>query len=120
MGVVVLCVLQLRAILERGPIRLAAPRTVVSNAAPPLPAAEPYLEFLGRVRDRVPAGVSISIRSPRDVSDTLIAVGQLPGQRVLPPYVAGSDFIVVYGIPFHDEGYGLVLQSGDGSLYRRW
>jgi hypothetical protein len=112
-----------------GPLTLAAPESVVSNAHWVMKASEPYLRYLVSLRDRIPAGATIVVLSPYSKDDSpigtsyLVALGQLPAQRVVPwtvlrdPGAEPPRFVAVFRRGFHDDRYRLVSQTADDQLW---
>jgi len=74
-------------IVRAAPLSLRLPPTIFTNAHPASRPVSPYVIFLAAVREIVPAGAVVRVVAPRqptgDISmNFLIAVGQLPEQRV--------------------------------------
>jgi hypothetical protein len=114
-----------------GPVRLEAPKTVVSNGRPPQNQDEPFLLFLAAASIELPKGAEISIfRLPADPdrlqTDYLIALGQLPQCRVValdPRTLAGVPgaprYLGVFGDRLEDPRYRLVFEKAGGRIFQR-
>jgi len=121
-AVLVLGGFQVGWLAERGPLSLSAPRTVVSNGPAAIRSVEPLLVFLRDVGQAVPPNATLSLRtsSSQPDLDTLIAVGQLPGHRVVPEYATGPAYVAAFRTDFRDASYRVVRRYRDGELYLRW
>jgi hypothetical protein len=113
---------------RRGPIRLAAPRTVYSNGHPAQRYWEPYLLFLSDVRTVVPAGVRVLVLPARGSNDLIpffyTAIGQLPAQRIVPPVVEfreaePADYVASYEGECRAPGYRELRRWSSGTLCER-
>ncbi len=118
-----------RFCLSRGPLTLRAPASVLSNAHWVMKAAEPYLLYLGSLRERLPEGATVVVLSPYSKDDSpigtsyLMALGQLPRQRVVPwtvlrdPAAAPPRYVAVFGRSFHDDRYRLLARTAGDELW---
>jgi hypothetical protein len=112
-----------------GPLTLRPPATVLSHAHWVMQASEPYLLYLRSLRARLPAGASIVVLSPYSAQDPptgvsyLMALGQLPDQRVVPWTVLRDGvskpprYVGVFRRGFHDDRYRLVSSTADEQLW---
>ena len=108
---------------------MRAPASVLSNAHWVMKGAEPYLLYLVSLRSRMPRDATIVVLSPYSKEDPptgtsyLMALGQLPDQRVLPwtvlrdPSVEPPRYVAVFRRGFHDDRYRLVSQTADDQLW---
>lgn len=115
--------------LSRGPLTLRPPATVLSNAHWVMKGAEPYLLYLKSLSRRIPPDATIVVLSPYSKDDAptgtsyLIALGQLPAQRVLPwtvlrdPGAEPPRYVAVFRRGFSDHRYRLVGQTADDQLW---
>ncbi len=115
-------------IAQRGEILLTAPRTIVSNGLASF--YDPLLVFLSEVSRSIPAGATVSLvapsgRDPANWMDYMVAIGQLPKQRVVfaPRFIPSGApgeaprFAVCYGGEFRDPRYRLVRVFPEGGVY---
>ncbi|HEY2798384.1 MAG TPA: hypothetical protein VGK26_10895 [Thermoanaerobaculia bacterium] len=127
-GVAVLFVLLCAEVAAHGPLRLEAPRTILSNAARVQKETEPYFLFLRWVAPRVPPGARLAIRTPAYLW-YFVALGQLPDQIVVPatgergplsPDAGDADWVACYFANLDDPRYRRVASYvPNGSLYQR-
>jgi hypothetical protein len=115
--------------VSRGPLTLRHPATVLSNAHWVMKASEPYFLYLNSLRERIPAGATIVVLSPYSADEMpsgtsyLMAVGQLPAQRVVPwdvlrnPAADPPRYVGVFRRGFHDDRYRLVSSGPDEQLW---
>jgi len=110
------------------PLTRSLPRTVVSNGS--VQFYEPLLGFLSDVSTCVPDGSTFSLvppsgRDPANWLDYMIAVGQLPGRRVIfarrflpagPPSETPR-FVGCYRGDFSDPRFVRVRRFAEGDLY---
>jgi hypothetical protein len=129
LGYAVLVGLLAAQIVRRGPLELRAPRTVLSNSHPAQKAHEPYLLFLREVRSIIPRNAAITVipTDPTDITQYLIALGQLPEQRVLlppvlggpqPGTVPGPHFFAAQAADLPSGPYRLIRRLPGGNLYQ--
>jgi hypothetical protein len=117
-------------LLRYGPLTAARPATVVSNGDANF--YQPFLIFLSRVAQTTPPGTSVSIvaatgRDPWNWQDYMIAIGQLPGRRLIfagqfvPRGSTGEvpRFAACYGGDFTDPRFRLSRRFTEGNLYER-
>ena len=112
--------------MRRGPLKLAAPATVLSNSHPAQKGTEPELLFLRGIRDRLPPGANVVVTGPSD-SDPgfyLIVLGQLPRQTVVQPILLKLDlpvtslpeYLARFGGPCDDPRYRFIETVPGGAL----
>ena len=116
------------ALLRSGPPALRAPETIVSNSPQRDDSREILL--LRRIEPALPPEETVAL-VPRDPNlaeyDFLIALGQLPRQRVVSSRVvstspAGSPlprFVATAADAFSDPRYRLVRRFAEGALFER-
>jgi hypothetical protein len=122
-GIVALLVATGRQLAETGPLTLRKPPTVLSNGRPEPRGISPYLLFLADLRRVTTPGAVIAILPPGDDANLLIATGQLPRNRVIPPgdsaTLAGrASFLAAYGRPVSPRVGRLASLLTNGFLYR--
>ncbi len=115
--------------ISRGPLTLRPPATVLSNAHPVMKADEPFLVYLIGLRARLPRGATVVVLSPYSATDLpngpsyLLAMGQLPGHRVVPwtvlfdPSAKPPRFVAAFRRGFHDDRYRLVSSTVEDQLW---
>jgi len=111
--------------------RLPPPRALFFAAATPFdrtrdPGAGPSFVLMTQAAQLIPPGASVAVRaaSGREEQSSycrLIAVGLLPGRRVLAAERQGeADFLVVAGAEaYQAPGARLLLQTPQGTLWER-
>lgn len=86
------------------------------------------LRFLGEVRGRLPVAASIAVHTHGDAQLVyLLALGQLPGQRLVTIVAAESssapesrpEYVAVFEQRWRHAGYRRVARLDGGWLYRR-
>jgi hypothetical protein len=118
------------ALFRYAPPTLRRPATVVSNGD--ARADEPFLIFLSGVAGATPPGSTVSIvpasgRDPWNWQDYVVAIGQLPGRRVIlaarfaPPGAAGEvpRFAACFRGDLADPRFRLSARLAGGNLYER-
>lgn len=118
-------------IQRSGPLQISMPPTILSYSAPGNRGLAPYLVFLARIRQSLPPQSTVIVETAAGYgsfpsSDYLIAVGQLPDQRVLPPpehkiqlgIPAGIQFIATYHVNISSPRLRLVADLPNGQLYK--
>ena len=123
-GILALAGLSSRLAASRGPLTLAAPRTIYSNAHPAQKGIEAFLLLLKDACQVLPPSATVVVLPADPAFEPLhlylIAEGQLPDQRVLPWYArGGAEFLLCYGAPCGETGFQRVRDYPDGSLFRR-
>jgi hypothetical protein len=116
----------------RGGPYLGRPRTLMEHAGPRPHETQAALLLLPKVRDRIPRGATVTcvrpvkgVTDPDDMPDYLVAIGQLPLQKVVPPFFAMltvpreslPEYVVAVGAPFDHPYYHLVAEYPEGRLY---
>jgi hypothetical protein len=123
-------VLEARLIHSRGPIEWRAPETTVSNGPPIQRQDIPFFRFLRQVRRVLPEGATVGVLGPHagtEVApmDDLIAIGQLPGNDVVPVRayldrrIPPPRFLAVQPRDYSDDRYRVVAILESGRLYER-
>jgi hypothetical protein len=115
-----------RRLVRFSPLTRSRPATVVSGSE--ARRYEPLVLLLRKASEAVPAGSTFSFvgdpAAPADFQDYMIAVGQLPGRRVIfadrwrPP--AGGEpprFVACPGDSFPDPRFRRIRRFPEGSLY---
>ncbi len=115
-------------IVRSGPLKLEAPRTVLSQT---LPALEELILFLREVSRRTPGGATIAILQGkegvsvyRSVMVSMLAAGQLPRQHVVHAdsfeiAIRSAEYIAVFGGSADDPRLALLARLPRGGLYRK-
>ncbi len=115
-------------IARSGPLKLEAPKTVLSQT---LPALEELILFLREVSRRAPGGATIAILQGeegvsvyRPVMVSMLAAGQLPQQHVVhadsfETAIRSAEYIAVFGGSANDPRLALLARLPRGALYRR-
>ncbi|MGH9443724.1 MAG: hypothetical protein ACRD16_15785 [Thermoanaerobaculia bacterium] len=129
-GVAILLGASARRIAQLGPLTLSRPRTVVSHSEARF--EEPLLLFLSRIASSTPPGSTVAIvapsgQSPENWLNYMVAIGQLPGRRVLfearfvPPAAGGETprFAACYEGEFSDARFREIQRFPEGRLYER-
>jgi hypothetical protein len=109
------------------------PATLMEHVGPGKHETRDALTLLPKIRDRVPRGATITcvrpigagVTDPDDMPDYLVAIGQLPHHRVVPPFFAMLTvprralprFVVAVGPKFDHPYYHLVAEYPEGRLY---
>lgn len=113
-----------------GPIDFRRPATVLARSPSVVARSSPYLQFLSAVAERVAPGASVLVvtdRAPgtKEIIDYLIALGQLPEQRLLSPddpsLAPGGpppEYVAAFHRDFEDARYRRVAPLPGGVLYR--
>ena len=116
----------------RGGPYFTAPQTIVDHVGPNKHETRDALLLLPKVRPMLPHGALVTCFRPvhgeqnYDMPDFFAAVGQLPDQTVLPPFVAslGSnpsdlvEWVIAVRDPFTHPSYRVVAEFPEGRLYR--
>ena len=116
----------------RGGPYFSRPETIVDHVGPDKHATRDALVLLPKVRPLLPRGALVTCFRPvkgeqdYDMPDFFAAVGQLPDQTVLPPFVAslGSnpsdlvEWVIAVRDPFTHPSYRVVAEFPEGRLYR--
>jgi hypothetical protein len=87
-------------------------------------ASIPFLRFLRAVQPHLPSEGTVAVLFPQlagDMTPYLIAIGQLPDQKVLPPAALGDgpEWVACFGQCVADPRYRHVASVEGGSLFRR-
>jgi len=116
----------------RGGPYFSAPETIVDHVGPNKHETRDALLLLPKVRSMLPRDALVTCFRPQngkqhdDMPNFFVAVGQLPDQTVLPPFVAslGSDpsnlveWVIAVRDPFTHPSYRVVAEFPEGRLYR--
>ena len=116
----------------RGGPYFTVPPTIVDHVGPNKHETRDALLLLPRVRAMLPRGALVTCFRPvngeqhDDMPNFFAAVGQLPDQTVLPPFVAslGSnpsdlvEWVIAVRDPFTHPAYRVVAEFPEGRLYR--
>ncbi|HET9793635.1 MAG TPA: hypothetical protein VFS34_04160 [Thermoanaerobaculia bacterium] len=112
----------IRQIARTGPLTFHAPSTVLSNGRPEPRQMAPYLAFLSEVRRSLPPGAAVSVVAPADDPNLLVAIGQLPKNRVVLPDEAAAaarvDYVAVYRCAASRDAPADAIRWPDGCLRR--
>jgi len=116
----------------RGGPYFVPPATIMDHVGPDKHETRDALLLLPKVRPLLPRGAQVTCFRPRngqqnyDLPNFFAAVGQLPNQSVLPPFVAslGSnpsdlvEYVIAVRDPFTHPNYRVVATFPEGRLYR--
>lgn len=116
----------------RGGPYFQRPLTIVDHVGPNKHDTRDALVLLPRIRPLLPRGASVTCFRPvggrqnYDMQNFFAAVGQLPDQTVLPPFVAATDlppsslveYVIAIGEPFTHPMYRIVAEYPEGRLYK--
>ena len=116
----------------RGGPYVSPPETIVDHVGPNKHETRDALLLLPKVRPLLPRGALVTCFRPvngeqhDDMPNFFAAVGQLPDQTVLPPFVAslGSnpsdlvEWVIAVRDPFTHPAYRAVAEFPEGRLYR--
>ena len=116
----------------RGGPYFTRPVTIMDHVGPNQHETRDALVLLPKVRPLLPRGAMVTCFRPQhgeqnyDLPDFFAAVGQLPNQNVLPPFVAslGSnpsdlvEYVIAVRDPFTHPSYRVVASFPEGRLYR--
>lgn len=108
------------------------PQTIVDHVGPTKHETRDALILLPRIRPLLPSGAQLTCFRPvdgsehYDMANFFTAVGQLPDQTVLPPFVAGLtvapadrvEYVIAIREPFTHPAYRVVAEFPEGRLYR--
>jgi len=128
----VLLVAFVHRLYTRGGPYFSPPATIVDHVGPNQHETRDALMLLPRVRPMLPRGALVTCFRPvngeqnYDMPNFFAAVGQLPDQTVLPPFVAslGSnpsdlvEWVIAVRDPFTHPSYRVVAEFPEGRLYR--
>ena len=128
----ILLIAFIRRLYTRGGPYFAPPATIVDHVGPNKHETRDALLLLPRVRPLLPRGAQVTCFRPVDgaqnfdMADFFAAVGQLPNQAVLPPFVASLDvsradlveYVIAVRDPFTHPAYRVVAEFPEGRLYR--
>jgi hypothetical protein len=117
---------------SRGGPYLESPRTIVDHVGPNRHETADALIILPRVAKLLPRGADVTCFRPAggqeqyDAANFLTAVGMLPRQNVLPPFVAGLltprnelvEYVVAIREPFTHPAYVPIAEWPEGRVYR--
>jgi hypothetical protein len=117
----------------RGGPYFARPETIVDHVGPHKHEARDVLVLLPKVRPLLPRGARVTCFRPirgeapeEDTFNFFAAVGQLPHQKVDPPFIAMPDvprknlieWVIAVYRPFTHPAYRAVAAFPEGRLYR--
>lgn len=121
-----------RILHARGGPFIDKPATIVEHVSTDKHNTRDALLLLPRVRPLIPRGAKVTCFRPQngkwtyDIAAFSAAVGQLPHQKVEPPFTAGEDsppqdlaeYVVAVNEPFTHPSYRLVAEFPEGRLYK--
>lgn len=116
----------------RGGPYMEQPQTIVDHVGPNKHETRDALILLPRIRPMLPRGAQVTCFRPVDGSENydmqnfFAAVGQLPNQAVVPPFLAGLtvapadrvEYVIAIREPFTHPAYRLVAEFPEGRLYK--
>jgi hypothetical protein len=119
-------------LISRGGPYFEGPLTIVDHVAPQPHETRDALLLLPKVTPMIPRGAFVTCFRPEkgqqhfDLPNYFTAVGGLPRQTVLPPFVASRsaprqklvEWVIAVRDPFTHPGYDLVAAFPEGRLYR--
>jgi hypothetical protein len=128
----ILLIAFIHRLYTRGGPYFAPPATIVDHVGPNKHETRDALLLLPKVRPLLPRGAQVTCFRPvngaqnYDMPNFFAAVGQLPNQAVLPPFVAslGSnraelvEYVIAVRDPFTHPAYRVVAEFPEGRLYR--
>ncbi len=131
-AIVILLIAFINRLYTRGGPYFQQPLTIVDHVGPNKHDTRDALVLLPRVRPLLPRGAQVTCFRPvggqqnYDMQNFFAAVGQLPDQTVLPPFVAGADlapsslveYVVAIREPFTHPMYRVVVTYPEGRLYK--
>jgi hypothetical protein len=117
---------------SRGGPYTQQPQTIVDHVGRKKHDTRDALVLLPRIRPMLPRGATVTCFRPiggsenYDMQNFFAAVGQLPDQSVLPPFVAGLkvapaelvEYVVAIREPFTHPAYRVVAEFPEGRLYK--
>lgn len=130
-SIALLFVAFLYRLTTRGGPYFELPRTIVDHVGPGRHETRDALVLLPRVRRLIPKGATVTCFRPvdgkeqYDATNFLTAVGQLPEQKVLPPFTAALDtprsslvnYVIAIRQPFTHPAYRVIAEFPEGRLY---
>ena len=116
----------------RGGPYFTRPATIMDHVGPNKHETRDALVLLPKVRPLLPRGAQVTCFRPLhgeqnyDLPNFFAAVGQLPNQSVLPPFVASLganradlvEYVIAVRDPFTHPAYRVVAEFPEGRLYR--
>jgi hypothetical protein len=116
----------------RGGPYFELPATIMDHVGPDKHETRDALLLLPKVKPLLPRGAQVTCFRPRngqqnyDLPNFFAAVGQLPNQSVLPPFVASLganpsdlvEYVIAVRDPFTHPNYRVVAAFPEGRLYR--
>ncbi len=117
----------------RGAPYFEPPLTIVDHVGPGRHETRDALTLLPRIRPLLPRSAQVTCFRPNglgeqnyDMPNYFAAVGQLPDQTVLPPFVAGVDvprpslveYVIAVREPFTHPAYRVIAEFPEGRLYK--
>jgi hypothetical protein len=122
----------LHRLYTRGGPYFQRPVTIVDHVGPVQHETRDALVLLPRLRPLLPRGAEVTCFRPvegqerYDMPNYFAAVGQLPQQTVLPPFVAGltvpreqlNEYVIAVGEPFTHPAYRVIAEFPEGRLYK--
>jgi len=128
----ILLIAFIHRLYTRGGPYFARPETIVDHVGPKKHETRDALLLLPKVRPLLPLGAHVTCFRPvngaqnYDIPNFFAAVGQLPNQFVLPPFVASLDtnrsdlveYVIAVRDPFTHPSYRVAAEFPEGRLYR--
>lgn len=129
---VILLITCIQRLYSRGGPYFEEPLTILDHVAPVRDETRDALLLLPKVRPLLPRGAEVTCFRPvngeqqYDMAKFFAAVGQLPAQVVLPPFVAGAtlprqslvEYVIAVDEPFNHPAYRVVAEFPEGRLYK--
>jgi len=128
----ILLIAFIHRLYTRGGPYFERPQTIVDHVGPNTHETRDALLLLPKVRPLLPRGAQVTCFRPLngaekyDMPDFFAAVGQLPNQAVLPPFVASVgtnpadlvEYVIAVHDPFTHPSYRIVAEYPEGRVYR--